>query len=188
MSDPISVTPFSVQERRSFTLPALLAIAFITIAVALIIYFYPATTPLLDLLETKILPTHTVFKSDSIVVGPAQSSDVLFLVPTLRIRNTTRTSITVDDISCTFTDPTGAILTVKAATKSELANEQISFPALKPLSSNPLLRDISIPPGASAQGAIIFSLPFTQEQWNSRKSATLQLDIYHGQSLTTSIP
>ena len=183
MSEPT----FAYPERRSLTLPAVLAVALLAIAIALVLYFYPATTPHLDLLHTEILPTHTVFKSDSIVVGPAQSSDVLFVAPTLRLRNTTRIPITLDDISLTFTDPTGAVLTVKAATKPELTNEQISFPALKPLSANPLLRETSLTPGQSAQGAIVFSLPFTKDQWNARKSATVQVDIYHGQSLTIPI-
>ena len=184
MSDPTFASP----ERRSFLVPILLAVALLAAAAGLAIHFYPATTVDIAHLHTELLPTHTVFQSNSIVLGPAQASDVLFVASTIRVDNKLRIPITLDDFSCTFTDPSGAVMTVKASTKPELANQQLSFPALKPLAASPLLRDTTIEPGQSAQGTIILSFPFTKEQWDARKSATIQVDIYHVQHLYTDIP
>ncbi len=184
MSDPTFAPP----ERRSFLVPILLAVALLAAAAGFAIHFYPATTVDIAHLNTTLLPTHTVFKSNSIVLGPPQTSDVLFVASTIRVDNKLRIPITLDDFSCTFTDPTGAVLTVKASTNSDLAAQQTSFPAIKPLMATPLRRDLSIDPGKSASGTILLSFPFTKEQWDARKSATIQVDIYHGQHLYVDIP
>ena len=184
----MSAPTFAQPERRSFALPILLAVVLLALAAGLAIHFYPATTVNITHLHTDLLPTHTVYKSESIVVGPAHTADVLFVASTLRIDNQTRIPFTLDNFSCTLTDPTGAVMTVKASTKPELANQQLSFPALKPLLTTPLLRDSAMDPGKSAQGTILFSFPFTKEQWQARKSATIQVDLYHGQSLYVDIP
>jgi hypothetical protein len=185
----VSASPsFAQAERRSFALPIVLALAVLALAGAVVLHLYPRGNVALTLLHTDTLPTHTVFKSDSIVVGPAQTSDVLFVTSTIRVENRTRNPITLDDFSCTYTDPAGAVLTVKASTRPELVNQEISFPRLKPLASAMLLRDHVLVPGKSAQGTLVFSFPFTPAQWAARKSATIQMDVYHGDSLTLVLP
>ena len=185
---PVSEPIFASPERRSLLVPILLAVALLVLAAGLAVHFYPATTVDIVHLHTEILPTHTVFRSDSIVLGPPQTSDVLFVASTIRVDNKLRIPITLDDFSCTLTDPSGAVMSVKASTNSDLAAQETSFPALKPLVTNVLRRDVSIDPGKSTEGTVLLSFPFTKEQWDARKSATIQVDIYHGQHLYVDIP
>ena len=179
---------FSQPERRSFAIPIVLALVLLAVGLAFAAHLYSGGIIALSALHTDVLPTHTVFRSDSIVVGPPQTSDVLFVASTVRIQNGSSIPISLDGFSCTFTDPTGAILAEKAVTAQDLPNVEASFPALKPLIVNPLSPEANLNPGQSVQGTILFSLPFTRAQWDARKSAILQVDLYRRDPLTAEIP
>ena len=184
MSEPV----FAQAERRSFLVPILIALAALAGAIALAIHFFPVTTVAVAHVHTDLLPTHTVYKSDSIVLGQDHTEDVLFVATTLRIDNTTRNPITLDGFHLTFTDPTGAQLTEEAVNRHDLPNLETTFPAIKPLEGNRLQRDSVIQPGQSAQGTLIFALPIPQSLWDSRKDASVQLDLYHLKPVFQLIP
>ena len=184
MPDPTFAQP----ARRSLLVPILLAIGALAVAVAIAIHFFPATTVNIDHLETHTLPTHTVYKSQSIVLGPDQSQDVLFVATNLRVDNQLRVPIYLDDFTLTFTNPDGAELTAKATQKLDLPNIETSFPALRPLVPTPLLRETALDPGKAAQGTLLFSLPIPEATWNARKSAIIKVDLYHQPSLYLTIP
>jgi hypothetical protein len=179
---------FASAERRSFLVPILLALAALAAAVAIAIHFFPATTVDLELLHTDLLPTETSFKSQTIVVG-GNTEHTLFIVSTIKVDNQLRVPIFLDNFNLTFANPADAQLTSKAFTKDELANAELSFPALKPLLTAPLLlRDTSIDPGKSAQGAIVFSLPIPKTMWDQRKVASIMVDLYHQHPVYQDIP
>lgn len=184
MSDP----RFPQPERRSFVLPALGAFVLVALAVLVARQFFPSTSIDIDHLQTTVLPTHTVFSTDSKVVGASQAQDVLFVASTVRVRNGMQVPIFLDGASCTLTDQAGAVMTVKAAEKSELPNIETSFPKLVPLLQHPLVRDTTIEPGKSAEGTILLSFPFTEAQWKARKSAVIQMDVYHQHPVYLTIP
>ena len=179
---------FSQSPRRSLLLPILIAFGALALAVAVAIHFFPATSVNVDHIHTDLLPTHTVYKSNSIVLGPDQSQDVLFIATTIRLDNQLRVPIFVDDFNLTFTNPDGAELTTKAVQKDDIANLQLSFALLKPMTVKPLLRETSIDPAKTAQGSIVFSLPIPKAMWDARKSAVIKVDIYHQPSLYLTIP
>ena len=61
----------------------------------------------------------------------------------------------------------------------DLANVYTSFPELKALATEPLLRDTMISPGQSAQGMVLLHFPVTQAVWDHRRNAMLNVDLYH---------
>ena len=178
---------FASAERRSFLAPILLALAALAAAIAIAIHFFPATTVNIALLHNDLLPTQTHFKSQTIVVG-GQTEDTLFIISTIKVDNQLRVPIFLDNFTLTFANPDDAQLTAKAFTKDDLANAELSFPALKPLVINPLLRDTAIDPGKSVQGAIVFSLPIPKTMWDARKVATIMVDLYHQHPVYQDIP
>lgn len=188
MPDLSPAPTFAPPERRSYLAPILIALAALAIAAAIAIHFYPATTVNIAHVHTDVLQTHTVFKSQSQVLAPEQAQNILFLVETLRIDNQLRVPIFLDDYNLTFTNPDDAQLTAKAVSKDELANLQLSFPALVPLTAHPLLRETSIEPGKSAEGAVVFSLPIPQAMYEARKSAVIKVDLYHRPAIYQTIP
>ena len=184
MPDPTFAQP----ERRSFLVPILVAITALALAVAIAVHFYPATTVNIDHIRTDVVDTHTVFESHSMVLSSNQTQDVLYIVETLKVDNQLRLNIFLDDFNLTLTDPENHVLTIKAAQKGDLPTLRSSFPRLAPLLSAPLLRETLIEPGKAAQGAIIFSIPIPKTMWETRKSAVIQVDLYHQPSLYLTIP
>ena len=185
----ISVSePFTHSESRPIFPRVLLAIAALAIAAAVVIHFFPTRTVKLTHIHTDLLPEDAEFKSDSIVTGLNQTEHVLYIATTLRIDNQLHVPIFLNDFHLTFTNPDGAELATTAYTKTDLPNLELTFPALKPLVGTPLSRETAINPGRSAQGTLLFALNLPQTLWDQRKSAVIQIELYHQPSAYLVIP
>ena len=184
MSDPT----FSQPERRSYLVPILVVLAFLAAAIALATHFFPATTVNSAHVHADLLPTHTVYKADTIVVGHDPAVDVLYLAETITIDNQLRQTIDLDGFTLTLTDPKGAELTTRAVSKQDLASIEQSFPALVPMLAHPLLPETSIDPGKQATGTLLFALPVPRQVYDTRQSAVVKVDLYHLPSLYQPIP
>ncbi len=169
-------------------LPILLALAVLAVAAAFATHHLQANSVHAEHIGTRLLPTHTVFQSDSIVVGPATAEDDLFVATTIRLDNKLRVPTTIDTINCTLTTADGGVLTLPAAQKDEIPLTEQSFPALKPLLLQPLLRESTIAPGQSLTGTVLLHFPISQSLWDARKSAVLTIGLYNQPSLTLTIP
>jgi hypothetical protein len=179
---------FSQSERRSFLVPILIALAVLAIAGAGIYLYMPHRVADLAVTHTAILPTHTVFKSETMLVGAQQQAeDDLYVLATVRIDDRLRLPLFIKDITATLTTPQGEA-TASAVQKNDLPNLYVTFPALKPLASAPLLRETAIQPGGHAEGMVLLHFPTTQAVWDQRKSATVTIDFYHQGPLSVTIP
>ena len=176
----MSELSFAQPERRSFLLPAVFAAAVLSIVIGLIYLYVPHRTADLAVTHVAVLPTHTVFKSDSKVVGQqAPFEDDLYILATVRVDNHLRVPLTLDDITGAITAPDGADTTTSAIQKNDLPNLYAVFPALLPLSSAPLLRESIIQPAGRAEGMVLLHFPIPQSEWDQRKSASITLDFYN---------
>ncbi|HXC94777.1 MAG TPA: hypothetical protein VNU92_03705, partial [Edaphobacter sp.] len=52
----------------------------------------------------------------------------------------------------------------------------------------PLLRESMIDPGKSSQGMIILQFPISKDVWDRRRSAVLNVDLYHLGTQEVTIP
>jgi len=184
----VSEPTFSQQQSRSLLVPALVAVALLAIAFFVARHFFAAPTLSAEHVRTEILPTVSVYKTDTIVVGPNETNHTLFVASTLRVGNQQAYPVSLDDFTLTLTDPSGAELVERAIQKQDLPNLEIEFPKLKPLLATPLLRDTSIDPKKSVEGTVLFSLPISQSVWDSRGTAEIKVDIYHNHPLFLTIP
>ena len=169
-------------------MPGLLALAALVAAFFVASHFFPSVAVEVESIRTNLLPTHTVYKSQSIVLGPDQAQNVLFVATTLRVENKLRVPISLDDFTLTLQNAESAELTGKAVQKQDLAGVELSFPALRPLAGVPLLRETNIAPGQSVEGTLLFSLQVPQSLWDTRKSAVIRVDLYHQPSTSVLIP
>jgi hypothetical protein len=185
---PVPEPSFAVEERRSFLVPALIAVAALVIGIAISIKLFPSGQVQATVTGSKLYAAKTVFHSDTIVIGTNETDETLFVSPIVKLDNELRTPSTFDDATMVLTDATGAQLTAKAAQKSELPNIVVMFPAVKSLIATPLLRETEMAPGASAQGALLFSFPVPQSVWDNRKSAEISIEIYHQPSVKVTVP
>ncbi len=184
----VSEPSFALEERRSFLVPALIAVAVLIVGIFISIKLFPSANVQAAVIGTQVYASKTVFHSDTIVVGANETDETLFVTTTLKLDNKLRTPSTFDDATMVLTDSTGAQLTAKAAQKSELPNVVVMFPAVKPLIAKPLLRETEMAPGAAAEGALIFSFPVPQSVWDNRKSAEITIDIYHQPGFKVTVP
>jgi hypothetical protein len=180
---------FSQPERRNYLIPALIVAVIVAIAFALIYFFTPHRIADLTVTHTAILPTHTVFKTESKLVGHEdQIQDDLYVLATVRIDDKLKLPVFIKDITATLTTADDTVIDTSAIEKTDLDNLYITFPKLKPLASAPLLRESTIEPGGSAEGMVLLHFPITEADWNNRKSVTITIDLYHQGSQTVTIP
>jgi hypothetical protein len=96
--------------------------------------------------------------------------------------------IFLKDFTGTLVTADGEEIAGTAAQKGELDNLYTTFPALRPLASDPLLRETLINPGNSASGMVLLHFPASGEAWNHRRSGVLNIDLYHQGPLSITIP
>jgi hypothetical protein len=176
---PVSELKFAQPARRNLLVPVLLAFLILGIVLALFLRFTPHRTADLSITRTHIVPTHTTFQSDSIVVASQHAEDDLYVLTTLRIDDRLRLPLFLKDFTATLTTSDGQEITTSATEKDDLATVYTSFPAIKPLATEPLLRETMIAPGQSAEGMILLHFPVTKAVWDSRRTAVLNVDLYH---------
>lgn len=175
----VSDLKFAQPARRNLLAPVLLAFLILGIVLALLLNFTPHRTADLTITRTTVYPTHTVFKSDSIVVANQRAEDALYVFTNLRIDDRLHLPLFLKDFTATLITGDGEQITTSAVEKLDLENVYTSFPALRPLASEPLLRDTMISPGQSAEGMILLHFPVTKEVWDHRRKAILNVDLYH---------
>ena len=183
----MSELTFSQPERRSFLTPALIVAAVVAVAFALIYFFTPHSIAVLSVTNTAIVPEHTVFKSNSMVVGSDQVQDDLYVLATVRVTDKLKLPLFIKDITGTLTTDQGDT-TVSAVEKADLPNLYTTFPNIKPFAGPPLLRESSIDPGQSAEGMVLLHFLVDKPTWDNRKSAVVIIDFYHQGPLPVTIP
>jgi hypothetical protein len=170
---------FAQPVRRNLLAPVLIAFLLLGIVIALLIRATPHKTADLTITRTVVVPTHTVFKSNTTLVGHDQVQDDLYVLTTLHIGDELHLPLFLKDFTATLTTADGQEITTSATEKQDLDAVYTAFPTLKPFASEPLLRETMISPGKSAEGMLLLHFPVTKSVWDSRRNAALNVDLYH---------
>ena len=185
----MSELTFSQPERRSFLVPALIAVAVLAAGLGIFALINPFRVPTVTVTHAAVDAEHTVFASTSKLANAKPTAqDDLYIVATVHIDNRLKVPITIDDITGTITATSDAEATATAIQKSDLANLFVVFPKLVPLAGPPLLREAIIQPGAQLDGMVILHYDLGQADWDQRKSASVTIDFYHQDPVTAAIP
>lgn len=179
---------FAQSDRRNLLAPVLVAFVLLGVVLALVLRYTPHKTADVSITGTSLYPAHTVFKSDSILVGSDHAQDDLYVLASLRIQDRLNLPLFLKDFTATLITADGEELHTSAAEKQDIPALFITFPPLEKLASTPLLRETLIPPGQSAEGMVLLHFPVTLATWNTRKSATLNVDLYHQGPISILIP
>jgi len=170
---------FAQPARRNLLAPVLIAFLLLGIVIALLIRATPHRTADLTITRTVVFPAHTVFGSNTTVVGHGQAQDDLYVLTTLRIDDQLHLPLFLKDFTATLTTADGQEITTSATEKQDLDAVYTAFPGLKPLATEPLLRETMIAPGQSAEGMVILHFPVAKSVWDTRRAAMLNVDLYH---------
>ena len=179
---------FAQPARRNLLAPVLIAFLVLGIAIALLLRFTPRAVADATVTHAAAYSAHTVFKSDSILVNRDRSQDDLYVVANVSVTDRLKLPLFIKDFTGTLVTEEGEQVAGTAAYKNDLENMYTTFPALRPLASEPLVRETQISPGATVQGMVLLHFPVSAEAWNHRRSATLNVDLYHQGPLAISIP
>lgn len=184
MTDP----QFAQPARRNLLAPVLIAFLVLGIALALVLRYTPHRIADATITHTAIYPAHTSFKSNTIMVGRDQSQDDLYALVTVHLDNRLNLPLFLKDFTGTLVTAEGQQIQGTAAEKQDLDTIYTVFPAMRALSSTPLLRETLINPEGSAEGMILLHFPVTENVWTHRRSATVNIDLYHQGPITITIP
>jgi hypothetical protein len=184
----VSDLQFAQPARRNLLVPVLLAFLILGIVLALFLRLIPNHTADLAITHTAVYPAHTVFKSESMVVANQRAEDNLYVLATLHIDDRLHVPLFLKDFTGTLTTAEGEEVTSSAIEKQDLDAVYTSFPEVKALATTPLLRETMIAPGQSAEGMILLRFPVAQDVWDRRRSATLNIELYHQGQQSILIP
>jgi hypothetical protein len=184
----VSDLQFAQPARRNLLVPVLLAFLILGIVLALFLRLIPNHTADLAITHTAVYPAHTVFKSESMVVANQRAEDNLYVLATLRIDDRLHVPLFLKDFTATLTTAEGEEVTSSAVEQHDLDAVYTSFPEVKALATTPLLRETMINPGNSAEGMVLLRFPVTQDVWDRRRSATLNIELYHQGQQSILIP
>jgi hypothetical protein len=116
------------------------------------------------------------------------SEDDLYAVANVRVVNKVKVPLHLNDITVLLTTADGTQATADAAKKKDLPNLYVTFPAIKPIASEPIERGITLQPGQQVEGMVLFTFPITKEVWDQRKSAAISFDFINQTPVNIVIP
>jgi hypothetical protein len=169
-------------------------IAAVIVTIAIGSYFYFGAIPpaaVGEITHLTAYPIHRDSKGEKAADPDAAKAenafDEIIVIVELRLRNQTSGPIFLSDMSALLNLPTEEHRSL-AATTADYDRVFIAYPELAPMKREPLLRDITIPAGATAEGQLIFNYPITKDQWDMRRSLDLTISFLHQKDIILPAP
>ena len=120
--------------------------------------------------------------------APAENKfDEIIVIADVRLHNQSEGPVFLADMAAMLKLPTEEDRSLAAST-SDFNRVFVAYPALAPMKQQPMLRDITIPAGATVEGQLVFNYPITKEQWDQRQSLNLVLSFTHQKNLVLLAP
>jgi hypothetical protein len=175
-----------------FALRMLIAVLIPTLAILAWIKFErktPAATG--EIARISIFPVQAKITGGSGTPGMQGQDEIInqmMVLAHVRLHNPNQAPIRIEDDWAIVTLPNGETRRSLAANSSDFDKVFVAYPQLAPLRMEPLRRDTVIQPGQTVDGLVIFSYPLSREQWDSRKSMQLTLELDNAKDVTLTAP
>lgn len=175
---------------------ALLIVLAATVIVVLIIagYVYFGEKPPVavgSIVKLDVVPIHSqmrVGEGAQGVQGGLETYDQLIVLAEIQIRNQTNIPLFLHDMWATLAMANGDEQRSLGANKSDFQNAFIAYQQLAPFKQEPLQRDITLQPGQTVQGLVIFHYPITKDQWDARHGFEAVISFVHQKNLVLPWP
>jgi hypothetical protein len=144
-----------------------------------------------DVLHLSAYPVHRVshaaiFATQSI--APAENTfDEILVVADIRLRNQSDGPIFFADASASLKLPSEEQRS-NAASAVDFNRVFLAYPQLTSMKRQPLLRDTTLPAGATLDGQLVFHYPIAKALWEQRKSLDITLSFTHQKDLVLPAP
>ncbi len=144
-----------------------------------------------EILHLSAYPIHSESKKNQFAtasIAPVETTfDEIIIVADVRLHNQSEGPVFLADMAAMLKLPTEEDRSL-AASASDFNRVFVAYPALAPMKQPPLLRDITIPAGATAEGQLVFNYPIAKAQWDQRQSLSLVLSFTHQKDLVLLAP
>jgi hypothetical protein len=144
-----------------------------------------------EIMHISYYPIHSESKKNQFAtasVAPVETIfDEIIVIADVRLHNQSAGPVFLADMSALLKLPNEEDRSVAAGT-ADFGRVFVAYPQLAPMKQQPLLRDITIPADATAEGQLVFNYPITKDQWDQRQSLTLTLSFTHQKDLVLLAP
>jgi len=169
----------------------LIALVLVVAAIGAYVYFGekpPVATG--ELIHVSAIPIHQQSDLPAAAGMPGQTDafDEVLVMAQVRLRNQTNIPLFLHEMYATLALPDDVERTSIAANKSDFGRAFVAYPQLQPLKGEPILRDITIEPGQTVEGMMLFPFPITGAQYDQKKSLNLNVVFMHQKTLTIHVP
>ena len=145
-----------------------------------------------DVARVSVFPVHTTIHGGAAgapgMPGQDEVYDQLLVMAHVRVHNQSKEPISVDDAWATVTLPNGETRRSLAASDTDFQRVFAAYPQLAPIRMDPFRRDVTIQPGESVDGMLVFNYPMDDQQWASRKAMTVTVSFANARELTMRAP
>ena len=168
--------------------------ATVVVVLAIGIYVYIDEKPPVavgQIVKLDITPIHTEMRVGAGaqgIQGGMDTYDQLLVLAQIQVRNQTNIPLFLHDMWSNLITNNGDEQRSLAANKNDFQSVFVAYPQMASLKQEPLQRDITLQPGQSAQGLVIFHYPITKDQWDARHSFEAVVSFAHQKNLVLAWP
>lgn len=142
-----------------------------------------------QLVSITTYPIHRELSTGSALGGLAGANDVYdeeIVVADVKIRSTTKLPLFLHDMWADVTLADGTVQHSEGASDDDYRKVFIAYPALAPARTEPVQRNITLGPGQTVVGQMIFHYPISGQQWDQRKDFKVSVQFLHQKDLVLS--
>ncbi|HEX3437241.1 MAG TPA: hypothetical protein VHT24_10785 [Pseudacidobacterium sp.] len=168
--------------------------AFVLVVAVIAIYVYVGEKPPVatgEIIKLDAVPIHSemrVGEGAQGVQGGLDTYDQLLVLAQIRVRNQTNIPLFLRDMWADVELNNGDVQRSSAAGKSDFQNVFVAYSQLASLKQDQLQNDITLQPGQTAEGLVIFHYPVTKDQWDARHSFDAAISFRYQKNLLLSWP
>ena len=164
-------------------------IALVLVVAAIGAYVYLGEKPPVatgELIRVTAVPIHQQSDLPAAAGMPGQSDsfDEVIVMAQVRLHNQAKIPLFLNEMYASLALPDDVERTSIAANKTDFGRAFVAYPQLLPLKGEPILREITIEPGQTVEGMMLFPFPITGAQYDQRKSLDINVVFTHQKTLT----
>jgi hypothetical protein len=167
--------------------------AFAIVSLAIGAYVYLNNKPPVaagQVLSLDIYPIHRDLSTHGLtngLGGEPETLDQVLVFADVRLTNQTDIPVFLQDMWATFDLPDGAQRS-GAASQNEIKKAFLAYPQTARFRKQPIPRDLTLQPGQSFEGLMVFHYAISKAQWDQRTNLQIHVSMLHQNSLVIDVP
>jgi len=168
-------------------------VALVIVVAAIAAYVYLGEKPPVatgEVIRVTTIPVHKESNLPAAAGMPGQSEtfDEVLVMAQVRFHNQSKGPLFLHEMEAVLDLPNDLERTSLAVSKTDFERAFIAYPELAPLKGTPIVREITVEPGQTVEGLMLFPFPLTREQYEQKKSLDIDVIFLHQKTLALRAP